>query len=665
MRAILLFLILTACLFASEKVVSSKVSAVTVFKEQALVKRQATLQLAKGEHTLVFDNLTTQIIDGSVRLETDNPFIKILDVKVELKHALEHRKAYVQQHKELLDSLYFEKQIIEDKIKVYENKRLFIEDLRDGSTQGTTQQILMRTASTKNWKEILNFVGTNLEQIYSGIRKEKVAKKKIAKQIKLQQQKMNRFMGTYTNDYKKLTVKIEALQPTQAKIFPTYMVAEAFWYPQYDARVSSMDKTIEITSWAMVQQTTGEDWKDITLTFSTSNPINTHALPELEPWFINTQPLSNNSSPKIPTLANNIKYNRIRQPNVKAQLEGRVVDKETGEPLVGSNVTLNNTTLGTMTDVDGYFKFKCEPGNHTLKINYVGYTDQEKDIHILKNYSTYVEFELNPSPHQMDAVVVEAKRPLVEKNQTQSYSLITMDDTYIRGGRSEETNFYVAAKSAKAKYDFSKAKKQAISTTFILNKKNSLPSDPYPHKITMNVYKTSIAYSHLAYPKLEKKVYLSGKMVNKSTYPFLAGEMNLFLNNNYVNKIEIDDITVNDSLKVALGQDENIKIERKLINKTTESTGFISSKSEQVYNYEIVVTNLYNSKKQVKIVEHLPIPMNKVIEVKPISPSQESGAISKQNIITWNMLLHPGETKKIPLKFKVIAPQNVRVYGLQ
>ena len=55
-------------------------------------------------------------------------------------------------------------------------------------------------------------------------------------------------------------------------------------------------------------------------------------------------------------------------------LDGRVVDAETGEPLVGASVFLVDVQLGAVADADGGFAIEALPaGRYTARVTYVGY----------------------------------------------------------------------------------------------------------------------------------------------------------------------------------------------------------------------------------------------------------------------------------------------------
>ncbi len=62
-------------------------------------------------------------------------------------------------------------------------------------------------------------------------------------------------------------------------------------------------------------------------------------------------------------------------------IQGRVTDTESGQPLAGANIVIENTSTGTVTDPDGEFNISVEPtGNLTLHISYIGYERVEVNI---------------------------------------------------------------------------------------------------------------------------------------------------------------------------------------------------------------------------------------------------------------------------------------------
>lgn len=70
-------------------------------------------------------------------------------------------------------------------------------------------------------------------------------------------------------------------------------------------------------------------------------------------------------------------------PKQPATLRGFVYDKKTGEPIIFTNVFLQGTTLGSTTDVNGFFQItKLEPGKYTVKSTTIGYDTASVDIEL-------------------------------------------------------------------------------------------------------------------------------------------------------------------------------------------------------------------------------------------------------------------------------------------
>ncbi len=297
MKRYFLFLVIASVSFTQTKTVDSKVINATVFKDRAMVTRSADIHLKKGENQVIFSGLTTDIKDETVRISTEGSSgIKILDVKVERKYTPEIRKEEMNELMKQIDALNTEMQAAIDQIAVYDSKKDFVESLKAESVKYANQKILLSTNSTKEWGDLLKFLETNLNEIYSGIRIQSAKRSEIDAKIKALKLTMNKYEGNEPKNYKEIIIKLDASESTNAKVSASYIVSSASWYPIYDARVDTKTKMIEFTFYGMIRQSTGEDWNDIRLTFSTADPLSVKNLPELDPWYLDIVPLSYRSN---------------------------------------------------------------------------------------------------------------------------------------------------------------------------------------------------------------------------------------------------------------------------------------------------------------------------------------------------------------------------------
>ena len=87
-------------------------------------------------------------------------------------------------------------------------------------------------------------------------------------------------------------------------------------------------------------------------------------------------------------------------------LTGRIVD-EHGEGLIGATVRIIETGGGQVTDFDGNYSLRLNPGTYTVEIAYVGYaTKQIKEVRITAGKETNLSVDLAIADNVLGTVVV-------------------------------------------------------------------------------------------------------------------------------------------------------------------------------------------------------------------------------------------------------------------
>jgi len=72
-------------------------------------------------------------------------------------------------------------------------------------------------------------------------------------------------------------------------------------------------------------------------------------------------------------------------------ISGKILDTDTKEAVVGATVILENTTLGSITDLDGNFSIKnVPPGEHVLRVKYIGYEEVTQSTTVQAGTNTAV-----------------------------------------------------------------------------------------------------------------------------------------------------------------------------------------------------------------------------------------------------------------------------------
>jgi hypothetical protein len=112
--------------------------------------------------------------------------------------------------------------------------------------------------------------------------------------------------------------------------------------------------------------------------------------------------------------------------NAYGSVSGFVTDASNGEPLAYTNIYLENTTLGTATNDNGYYIIHKIPlGACRIIFSYVGYESGIVDTIIEKAQNYTINIELSPSPIEVEEVTVSAERTRFERTVEVSHIIFT------------------------------------------------------------------------------------------------------------------------------------------------------------------------------------------------------------------------------------------------
>ena len=91
-------------------------------------------------------------------------------------------------------------------------------------------------------------------------------------------------------------------------------------------------------------------------------------------------------------------------------ISGYVRDNNTNDALLGANVFIDGTTLGTATSKDGYYKItNVKEGSYIVKAAYIGYQTSIDSINIIGDQDISLNFNLNYSTIEGKEVTVTAQ----------------------------------------------------------------------------------------------------------------------------------------------------------------------------------------------------------------------------------------------------------------
>ncbi|HEY8932446.1 MAG TPA: mucoidy inhibitor MuiA family protein, partial [Rariglobus sp.] len=220
----------------------------------------------------------------------------------------------------------------------------------------------------------------------------------------------------------------------------------------------------------------------------------------------------------------------------------------------------------------------------------------------------------------------------------------------------------------------------ATSASFKIATPVSLASDNTPQRVPLGSATFAAELQYQATPKLQETAYLAAYVTNRSELPFLAGALNVFLDDTFVATSRLATTMPGEKFTLNLGADEGIAIKRKIVSRFTEDTGFTSKGRRTTYDILVTVTNNKRTLERVVLKDAAPVPRDEKITVKLLAPAErellkpEDAAAQPPKLgiardaegkLTWRLDLKPGEKRDIPLKFSIEHPADLPVTGVE
>ncbi len=117
----------------------------------------------------------------------------------------------------------------------------------------------------------------------------------------------------------------------------------------------------------------------------------------------------------------------VVQAQSTGKIIGLVIEAETGEPLPGTTVYLEeNMNLGTLTRNDGrYVLLGVPPGTYTLVMSFVGFaTVRHENVQVFSGRTITVDGTMREQVLEGEELVVSAERPIVIRDRTSTVSYV-------------------------------------------------------------------------------------------------------------------------------------------------------------------------------------------------------------------------------------------------
>ncbi|MEH0154343.1 mucoidy inhibitor MuiA family protein [Limibacter armeniacum] len=632
MRILLIALLLLSgsqLLAQTYKDVSSKVKSATVYTKGAQIIRKANVSLKAGKNYLKFTKLSENINPSNLQLSGNGTYTLI---------SVKHQHNYLSKEDKQQDAdreVWKQKLDLLNKQEVKERAKLRVVDreleilLANKQLRGEQQNL-----STQELMTAMNYFSSKMTEI----EEKKIAINSRLEDIKEEKEKLIHQISLLKKGNDELVSEVLAVvdvpQALDWKVELTYTIDKAGWFPTYDIRVNKLNEPMQIVSKASVFQQSGYDWKDVKLSISSGNPSQNQVLPTMDTWYLDYTYSTFNSR----NYGSQSYYSTPASSLGIHQVSGKIRD-ERGEPIAGATVLVKGSTIGTVTNREGYYSLQLPNNAAVLVVHYIGYENVEVPIN-----QSVANVTLKEDINQLDEVVVVGYGTEVKKRLS---------------GKVAGVNVSKAKKEEAPKPIPVTRTENPVSFNYEIKIPYTVPSDGQSYVIEMLKQEVPTEYAYSAVPKLEEGAFLMARVPDWENYDFLEGEASLYFDNNFVGKTVISSETVTDTLDISLGKDERIVVKREKVKELKEKA-FIGATRKATRAWTISLKNARSETVEVNLKDQIPVSVNDEIEVELLS-GDGAELDDKTGLLTWKIKLKPGQSKDFTFKYMVRYPKKENV----
>jgi len=269
-----------------------RISRVTVYHGRALVTRTVSVELAAGATELVVSDLPAHILPETLHADADGPF-NVLSVRYREHAVSEDTRQEVRQLDEQIKELTRAHQHTQwDLEQLNDQWANMYARLREFSVAAAGSDIARGLLVYEPLQKLTALIDQKSQEMLDR-RKELTADlDDVKEQLELLKRQRQQLTAGRSRTERQALIFLDAPKKTQAQLQLSYLVSQADWTPQYNLRALSDKGQVVVEYHAVVHQSSGEDWDDISLALSTATPSLAAAPPILKPLAVNLASLA-------------------------------------------------------------------------------------------------------------------------------------------------------------------------------------------------------------------------------------------------------------------------------------------------------------------------------------------------------------------------------------
>ncbi|MBM7113409.1 mucoidy inhibitor MuiA family protein [Archangium primigenium] len=261
-------------------VAPTKISSVVVYPDRALVTRVETVACAPGA-LAVFESVPPAADPTSFRARSEEATVESLVAEERSREAaFGARSEAVRVKREALERELAE--LMDARARANAQLQLS-EKLSDVAVERVTRELTESRPDARAWTTALDAALDLRLRAVADLSSREARVREVQRELSALREQAAFLAASAAWKERRVEVRIACTAEGRARVELQYMVGGAGWTPAYEARADEAHGHVELSTFASVRQSTGEEWSGVRLALSTARPRANATPPELQP----------------------------------------------------------------------------------------------------------------------------------------------------------------------------------------------------------------------------------------------------------------------------------------------------------------------------------------------------------------------------------------------
>jgi len=260
---------------------NSRIDHVTVYRQGALVTRVAEVSIPTGTHRVIFRDLPAGVDPKTLQISVGNVAVQVGGIEVARINEPNFVSEAERELRQRIEEAGDQQAVLKDEVATAQNQIALLDSLAANPAGGPNKAVVDAT----NLAAVLGTMATGESAARRRIRDANMKLRVIDRQLEQLKADLSKIATTSRQSTEvRATVVADAPMITGAAV--SYRITSAEWNWIYQARLDTARKHLVVERQGSVTQGTGEDWKNIELTLTTSMPAEDLETPIISSVFV-------------------------------------------------------------------------------------------------------------------------------------------------------------------------------------------------------------------------------------------------------------------------------------------------------------------------------------------------------------------------------------------